>query len=267
MRMRASWRDPYRGVPLMFTSSSPGCSLRDRAAFPPSSTWQRDGRQGGTTPKVSPNPPPNPSPYPNGAPGCLHPGHPAADARDLRCPPQSHEFLSKERARGEEERGGGGKKNVPSQQIPPRARAAQGLFVPGTHGGFPASPVRMLPQLPPQGLGAKPPAQGFAPKTPGAFSADPKATRGVTRRREAPTLPVGSPPCPAEERALPAAPAWAAASPAAGGPPPLPGTPGVGLGAPRATQPPGCGVGEPAVGRTPAFTLGPNGGTAAVPAR
>lgn len=53
MRMRASWRDPYRGVPLMFTSSSPGCSLRDRAAFPPSSTWQRDGRQGGTTPKVS----------------------------------------------------------------------------------------------------------------------------------------------------------------------------------------------------------------------
>lgn len=54
MRMRASWRDPYRGVPLMFTSSSPGCSLRDSAAFPPSSTWARDGCQGGTPPKIPP---------------------------------------------------------------------------------------------------------------------------------------------------------------------------------------------------------------------
>lgn len=76
MRMRASWRDPYRGVPLMFTSSSPGCSLRDRAAFPPSSTWQRDGRQGGTTPKVSPNPPPTLLRTPTGHRGAFTPGTP-----------------------------------------------------------------------------------------------------------------------------------------------------------------------------------------------
>lgn len=76
MRMRASWRDPYRGVPLMFTSSSPGCSLRDRAAFPPSSTWQRDGRQGGTTPKVSPNPPPQPFSVPQRGTGVPSPRAP-----------------------------------------------------------------------------------------------------------------------------------------------------------------------------------------------
>jgi len=54
---------------------------------------------------------------------------PWALQRDLRrrapALPQSHEFLSKERALGM----GGEKKNVPSQQIPPQARAAQGPFV------------------------------------------------------------------------------------------------------------------------------------------
>lgn len=37
MRMRASWRDPYSGVPLIFTSSSPVFIFWDKAALPPSS--------------------------------------------------------------------------------------------------------------------------------------------------------------------------------------------------------------------------------------
>lgn len=49
MRIRASWRDPYSGVPLMFTSSSPGCSRRDRAALPPSSTWETERGASGVT--------------------------------------------------------------------------------------------------------------------------------------------------------------------------------------------------------------------------
>lgn len=54
MRMRASWRDPYSGVPLMFTSSSPGCSRRDSAALPPSSTWVTErGIKAGTGPRIS----------------------------------------------------------------------------------------------------------------------------------------------------------------------------------------------------------------------
>lgn len=61
MRMRASWREPYRGVPLMFTSSSPGCSLWDSAAFPPSSTWVRDRHQGRTIPEAAPHTPVVPS--------------------------------------------------------------------------------------------------------------------------------------------------------------------------------------------------------------
>lgn len=61
--------------------------------------------------------------------------------------PQSHEFLSKERAsmRGE-------KKNVPSQQIPPQARAAQGPFVqcrcqPPTAAPSPSSALPRHPRL------------------------------------------------------------------------------------------------------------------------
>lgn len=53
MRIRASWRDPYSGVPLMFTSSSPGCSWRDSAALPPSSTWVTEGGvRGARTPRT-----------------------------------------------------------------------------------------------------------------------------------------------------------------------------------------------------------------------
>lgn len=37
MRMRASWREPYNGVPLIFTSSSPVLIFWDKAALPPSS--------------------------------------------------------------------------------------------------------------------------------------------------------------------------------------------------------------------------------------
>lgn len=116
----------------------------------------------------------------------------------------------------------------------------------------------MLLCCPPAGLRVKQPARGSAP-FPGGLHGDPKATYGVTRHRQPPTLPAGSPPCPAEERALrtaPSAPAWVAASPTAGGPPPLPGTPRGRAGGPT-------GSAAPAVpgSRTAAFTPVPDGGT------
>lgn len=37
IRMRASWREPYNGVPLIFTNSSPVLIFWDKAALPPSS--------------------------------------------------------------------------------------------------------------------------------------------------------------------------------------------------------------------------------------
>lgn len=80
----------------------------------------------------------------------------------------------------------------------------------------------MLLCCPPLGLRGKQPARRSAP-IPGGLHGDPKATYGVTRHRQAPTLPAGSPPCPAEERALhtaPSAPAWVAASPTTAPPPP-----------------------------------------------
>lgn len=106
MRIRASWRDPYSGVPLMFTSSSPGCSRRDSAALPPSSTWVTErGVKGGTAQRISQ--------------GMFH-GHrvsgealekvpePQAPQRDLRGQALpllwSHEFLSKGIGRGEKEK-------------------------------------------------------------------------------------------------------------------------------------------------------------------
>lgn len=105
MRIRASWRDPYSGVPLMFTSSSPGCSRRDSAALPPSSTWAtKRGVRGGTAPQNTPEG----VPLPPGARGERGFGKglpaPQAPRRNLRrrAPPLSwsHEFLSKERAAG-----------------------------------------------------------------------------------------------------------------------------------------------------------------------
>lgn len=74
MRIRASWRDPYSGVPLMFTSSSPGCSRRDSAALPPSSTWVTER---GVRETAAPQNTPGGVPLPLGARKTLQKGVPA----------------------------------------------------------------------------------------------------------------------------------------------------------------------------------------------
>lgn len=110
MRIRASWRDPYSGVPLIFTSSSPGCSRRDSAALPPSSTWATERA---VRSKLLPRAHRRSvlgkkSLWKWGAhcSGICGTGLPTL--------PWSHEFLSKERASGR-----GEKKNVPSQADSP----------------------------------------------------------------------------------------------------------------------------------------------------
>lgn len=129
--------------------------------------------------------------------------------------------------------------------------------MPVTHRGFIPSPVRMLLCCPPLGLRGKQPARRSAP-IPGGLHGDPKATYGVTRHRQAPTLPAGSPPCPAEERALhtaPSAPAWVAASPTTAPPPPRSTPRG------RAGGPTGSAAPAELSSRTAAFAPVPNGGT------
>lgn len=138
MRIRASWRDPYSGVPLMFTSSSPGCSRRDSAALPPSSTWVTErGVKGGTAPRISQ--------------GMFHgrrvSGEKEASEKvpELQAPQRdlwgqalpllwSHEFLSK--GTGE----GGERKMSHPSRFPRRHRQHKGSL-----SGMDASPLPLLP--------------------------------------------------------------------------------------------------------------------------